>query len=383
LTVAIWAAAITIPAFRTEAAEKESLTLHVPGSTASLQFGGYAEVNLLQHFDSIGDPCEFKMSTIAIDGTPEADQGGRTTVSAKETRLHLEFRSDDTPDRVRVYVEGDFFGSGDGFRLRHAYGVWRSVLGGQTWLTFMDIGPRPFTIDYEGPDAEVFQRQPQIRYTGHASQHLEFAIAVENPASEIDVTSPTTGVGRSSLPDLPAHLRYASGRDHFQIAGVIRQLRFVSDSGLVDESTGGFGVDVSGKIGFGANDAIMGLFAIGERITHYVETFRGLNADAVYTPSGSFEALPVVSATGGITHHWSARTQSTLTGSFAKVDNDPSQSGSAMKAARLGHFNVVHSPTAALDFGVELSWGERENADGSKGQAMRGQLALKYKLPGT
>ena len=46
---------------------------------------------------------------------------------------------------MRAFIEGDFAGSGSGnlFRLRHAYGQWRKLTIGQTWSTFSDPEAEP------------------------------------------------------------------------------------------------------------------------------------------------------------------------------------------------------------------------------------------------
>ena len=63
-----------------------------------------------------------------------------------------------TPPSMRVFVEADYAGPDNSFRLRHAFGQWRKFIIGQTWSTFADqpvaVGdPRPvlrFPGDHEG-----------------------------------------------------------------------------------------------------------------------------------------------------------------------------------------------------------------------------------------
>jgi hypothetical protein len=44
---------------------------------------------------------------------------------------------------MRAFIEGDFAGDGRLFRLRHAYGQWKSLVIGQTWSTFADPEAEP------------------------------------------------------------------------------------------------------------------------------------------------------------------------------------------------------------------------------------------------
>ena len=43
-------------------------------------------------------------------------------VHARETRVNLDLRSHGGPHPVRAFIEGDFFGDNNAFRLRHGFG---------------------------------------------------------------------------------------------------------------------------------------------------------------------------------------------------------------------------------------------------------------------
>jgi hypothetical protein len=85
---------------------------------------------------------------------------GRTFLDASETRLNLTTRAPTPFGKLKVFVEGDFQGSGNSLRLRHAYGEVGRFLAGQTNSTFMDASAQPSTLDNEGPNALVFVRHP-------------------------------------------------------------------------------------------------------------------------------------------------------------------------------------------------------------------------------
>ena len=207
----------------------------IPGTDLSLGIGGYIKVDFIQDFDPIGDAYEFKVNSIPADGSSAAAQSGRTTIHARETRLNLDLRSEGSGGHhFRAFVEGDFFGDGNAFRLRHGYGEFGPILGGQTWSTFQDISARGLTIDFEGPDGEVFVRQAMIRFTHKIDANWTVAVAAENPTPQFAVPSSLTGSARSSMPDIPAYVRYQRGAGHVQVAGLLRQLRFDSTDDSVD-----------------------------------------------------------------------------------------------------------------------------------------------------
>mgnify|MGYP003693633483 CR=1 FL=1 len=68
---------------------------------------------------------------------------------------------------MRAFIEGDFAGSNNTLRLRHAYGQWRRAIFGQTWSTFSDPEAEPDGIDFAGIERDRAVRQPQIRWSFH------------------------------------------------------------------------------------------------------------------------------------------------------------------------------------------------------------------------
>ncbi len=355
--------------------------VEIKGTGLTLKFGGFAKVDFIQDIDPIGNEDQFKVNSIPIEGTSAAAIGGQNHLSARQTRFSLDVRGDTSDGMVHGYFEGDFFGSGNSFRMRHGYGEWKGLLGGQTWSTFQDITARPFTLDYEGPDSEFFVRQPQVRYTGHPSEKVEWSIAAESADSDLTTPSSATGGGRNQMPDFPARVRIKPNKGaHIQIAAMVRQLRYVSGDGMMKASTMGYGFNVAGKATVAGKDAIMGHAGYGSGVTRYIEAFSGTGSDGVLTADGEITALNAWAATLGYSHQWNDHWSSTLAGGRAQIDNDASQSGGAIKAATSVHMNLVCKPNRLLALGGELMWGERENANGDKGDAMRVQLSAQFKF---
>ena len=343
-----------------------------------IQFGGFARVDFMVDLDPIGNADSFDTNSIPVEGDPDAELGGSANLSARQTRLDVDVRNNTPVGLMRAYVEGDFFGTSNAFRLRHAYGEWKGLLGGQTWSTFQDISAQPFTWDYEGSDAMIFVRQAQIRYTATPSDQFEWAVAVEDPDSQIAAAAGISGSGRSEWPDIPAHLRFTQIWGHIQLGGIFRQLRFVGDGGEIDDSAFGYGLDLAGKVNIGKKDALMGHIAYGSGIGRYIKAFGGTNSDAVVSPSGEVEALDAWAAVLGYTHHWSEKFNSTISGGFAEIDNDNSQSDDAIKAIRSFHLNLVYAPFRLLSMGPEVMYGMRENKNGTDGDAVRLQFSIQY-----
>ena len=99
---------------------------------------------------------------------------------------------------LRMYVETDFYGSGNVLRLRQAYGSYKGLLAGQAWSTFVDDANFPNTIDFESPMAFPSIRQAQARFTAKLGAKASWSVAVEDNKSSINDTGGRPGQGRGT-----------------------------------------------------------------------------------------------------------------------------------------------------------------------------------------
>jgi DcaP outer membrane protein len=353
-------------------------SIKIPGTDISMKLGGYVKLDFIQDFDGIGNVSQFKTDTIPINGTPNADLGALTTFQAIETRFNVDFRGDTERGKFRAFFEGDFYGQGNTFRIRHAFGEFGNLLAGQTWTTFMDISARPRSLDYEGPDAEIFVRQAMIRWTQPLSRHWKVAFAVENPGGQFVTAPGLSGSARSHLPDFPAFLRYDSSRGHFQVATLLRQIRFDGTAGSPDVTTLGWGVNSTFKLNTTNKNGLMGQFAFGSGIGRYLESTAGQNADAVFRSGNTLKALPARAGVLGYQHHWNRELQSNIAYAIADLSSDVGQPATFIKRTQDARVNLIWSPYRLIDFGGEFLWGRRDNRDGSHGDARRFQLSFIY-----
>lgn len=346
-------------------------SIQIPGTDLSIKFGGFVKLDLIHDFDAIGDTDAFKTSSIPV---PEQSSDGNTRLHAKETRLNLDARTTTGLGDFRVFVEGDFFGSGDTFRLRHAYGELGEFLGGQTWTNFMDIDSRPDTLDYEGPDGSVFLRQAQARWTKPLGEDTQLRLALEQP--DADLTAPTGAIQETVLPDLTAGFHLHRGRCDTYLSGIARQIGYEA-SGISDEVFG-WGLNLSGILKTWGKDDFRYQIAYGEGIASYIEDFRGLGANAAPDASGDLEALPVLAGFLAYRHLWSEEFRSNLVYSYADIDNSAGQPGDAINQTDYVAVNLIWSPIKSVDVGGEYLYGNRENQDGQSADANRVQFSAKW-----
>jgi hypothetical protein len=354
----------------------------VPGSEASIRFGGQVRTLVVRNFGAVGTDDRFVTSSIPIEGTPEAGKTSRTTISAIPSRLDTDLRTPTPFGALRAFVQGDFAGANRTYRLRHAFGEWHGFTVGQTWSTFSDPEAEPDGIDFEGLNAISLFRQPLLRWTTSIADRMALAMALENPSPDL-----TGAEGVSQAPDFIVRLRWEPrrrlllrGGGHTQAALLVRRLRGEPiDRPNQTLSTLGIGVHVSGAVPSpwrGEKDSIKFATAAGTGIGRYITDLGTLGGqDAVYdAATNALVALPVVSTYVGYEHWWTERLRSTGTFGWVFVDNLDIQAPDALRRTTRGSVNVAWSPIPRVDLVSEFLFGRRTNKDQQDGTA--GQLQI-------
>ena len=350
----------------------------VPGTDVYLGIGGYVKFDFIQDFGPVGNVDQFKVNSIANDGSTSDQLGGRTTLNARETRFNFDLHSQSSHGKLRAFVEVDFYGDNNVLRLRHAFGEFGNLLAGQTWSTFMDVSARPLTLDFEGPDGEVFIRQPQIRWTQPIGEHWKVAIAAENPSNQLTNPFGVSGSPNSLMPDIPVSVWYGGSRGHVQVAGIARQVRFARVDAFDDSAKAGLGLNSTFVLNTVGKDTLSGQFAFGDGIGRYIESFGGLSLDGFLRSDGTVELLSSRAGLLGYTRYWTPALRSGIGYSFADLERNFLLGGATLRRTQDARANLVWSPVPLVDIGGELLWGRRDNIDGSHGDAVRFQFSVKY-----
>ena len=361
-------------------------SIRIPGTDAAVKFGGRIRTAVVLTLDPLGTDDRFLTNSIPV-GQAASGEAKRTNVSARASRLNIEFRTPSGAEELRAYFEGDFTGEGNAFRLRHAYAQYRGVIAGQTWSTFSDPNVDLEDLDFEGVSSENVIRQPQIRYWWSPKPNTRLAVAAETPAVSI-----TGAQGVNLFPDVIARGFWGLARGgHLQVAGVARQIRGETGSGIV-RSEWGAGASVSGVRQVRIKeltDRLMFQLNAGYGIARYINDLNSAGGqDAVFdTTTGELEPLPAVGWYVGYEHRWrewkAAETmnlRSTVLWSIVAVDNFDFQPPDAYwKTNRLAA-NVVFSPTSRADFGLEYIYGTRKNKDHQSADANQFQAVALFRF---
>jgi hypothetical protein len=342
--------------------------VELPKTPVRLKIGGYVKFDLMHDFNPITSPDFFDVSKIPTDGS----KGASTHMHAKETRLLVDVRSSSKAGELRGYVEGDFYGSGGSFRLRHGYieiaGVW---LAGQTWTNFMDETIIPPTLDFEKPAAYAFARHALLRFKQSITKDTYLALAVEEPnASAQSPANP--GKLESPLPDFTARYRITKQWGHVQLSGFFGQLRYQPTVGAADDVSL-YGGNLSGQFIVSKKDKLSYQLIYGPGVARY----RG-GLSAGIDENDKLEPLVGIGYTVSYLHQWSPAFSSLFVFNYGEEDNTQGQPLSAIANINYMAGNLLWHFAENAFAGVEYLRGTRTDIDKGDGTANRIQFSIRY-----
>jgi hypothetical protein len=382
VAVAAAAAASAVTAGATKGSFK------LPGSDTSVTFGGYVKLDAVFSNPSagVGSTADLELEAPNIPVGPNAKAGERNQVKfgARQSRL---FAGTSTPTSwgpLTTYVEGDLYGAAgtesvsnsNGLRVRHAYGTLGGLLAGQTWTTFSDVNAYPETVDFGGPVGTIFARQAQVRWTQPFSGG-QWSVALENP--ETVATLPSGVQFRADddrLPDLAGIVRFNTALGNYSIAAVARQLRVDSLSAPASRDQKlGSAVGVNGVVPVLRGDDVRFSAYYGNGIGRYSI---GFFTDALLDANGHIVLPNQWLATVAYRHFWSPTLRSTLALSELGSSNPAGTAGSDNRNSQSAHLNVIWSPVAQTNLGLEYIYARREVQSGDAGTLNRLQASAQY-----
>lgn len=356
-------------------AEKSSVLPKLEWSVGAykLKLGGYVKLDLIHDFNQIGNSTSFDPRQIPVVHDPTLPDE-QTTMTARQTRLNL-----DLSGPIRLFVEGDFEGTGNAFRLRHAYGELKvtddgKLLAGQTWTTFMDTEAMPETLDFESPTAFPQIRQAQARYTADLGNGSYWAVSIEDPQNDVLTSAAVTGATGEMIPDVDAALNWAQDRYHVR-AGVWSSAVRFNEAGGRTQTIPLWGLNLSTKVMTQDKDNAIAQLTYGNGIGR----FRGGDVAAI-NAGDNLVPIRVLALMGSYQHYWSEEYRSTIVYSWA--GGDPPENLDPGTTERLTYFavNFIWQFNPRAWTGIEYLHGSRESISHDYGGDHRLQLSIKFDI---
>ncbi len=358
----------------------------IPGTKARIGIFGFVKADYLQDIRLNPNIHEFTISTIPMEGTPQANHGGRAFLHAVSSRFVLVVRSiTDKGMPLQAMISFDMGWDDPAFqnllRLRMAYIVVGNFLAGQTWSTFADLTQLIYTLDFEGGDALIGDRVAQFRYTSHFADTWSWAAAIEQPRQKINNIAGLDGVGQQQTPEFVGRIRWEKGRSHVQLTGLVNQLRFAYDDGSDATTAIKYGGNFTGLFVFGGGETEMVSAGIagGKGIASWSPS-TGDPLDAVLTVDRELDVLPFLEYNFFYRHNWAKKWSSLITWAYAKVWLDDRLDDKIFSEGGAFHLHLLWYPSTQLLAGIEYIWGFKETKDGSRGVADRIQFAVKWQF---
>ncbi len=326
----------------------------------------------------------------------EFGSDGKFYSGVRQSRLGVESITPTSLGDLKTIIEFELFGVGSDagettFRLRHAWGELGQFGAGQYWSTFMDIDVFPNSIEYWGPNAMVFYRNVQARWTPWRDGDSRFAIALERPGASgdggrfSDFIQERGVAGDFDVPDLAAHYRLADDWGHVQLAGILRRIAWkdanAADGVDLSGSETGWGLNFSGNYKIGPH-VLRGSVVYGEGIQNYMND---ASADiGVVTNNGLLEkplvgeAIPLLGLVGFIDLNWSDQWTSTVGYSVQENDLPSTSQDTAFESGQYALANLLWHPVPQVMMGPEIQWGKRDNFGSFSSEDLRIQFSAKY-----
>jgi cell division protein FtsB len=322
---------------------------------------------------------------------------GHTYFGVRQSRLGVKSSTPTKYGELTTKFEFELFGTGvdagqTTFRLRHAYGELGQFGAGQTWSAFMDIDVFPNSLEYWGPNGMVFFRNVQFRWMPLKGRNA-VTLALERPGASGDQGLYRDRIELANikpkfdLPDLTGNVRFTRDWGYFQVAGILRRIKWVDlvdDNVDLDGTEIGAGLNLTSNIKFSKNDTGRFAFVFGQGIQNYMND-ADVDVGIQLTPGGDPRrpitgvALPMYSMVAFLDHNWNKRFSTAVGYSMLSNDNSDGQLPTAYHRGHYGLGNLLFYPVENVMVGGEFQWGRRENfLDGFHSDDYRIQFSFKY-----
>jgi hypothetical protein len=324
-------------------------------------------------------------------------EDGRFSLSPRQSRFGVRSTLPTSNGDIKGQFEFDMYGVGPDaglttIRLRHAWGQWKSIGGGQTNSAFMDIDVFPNTVEYWGPNGMLFLRNTQVFFEPFNDGKSNARIAIEAPGASGDLGVLSDRVelqnvkARFPMPDLTGHYRYGQDWGYVQLGGALRYIGYddllPNDNFALSGHVWGWGVSVSSNIKATPKDTVRLQLVEGAGVENY---FNDAPVDVGVQSNLGNPVTPVVGKALGdfglvayIDHTWNERFTSALGYSRVDISNSDGQSPNAYKSGQYLSGNLLSTPAPNLMMGGEFVWIHRDNfSDGFSVSDFRLQFSIK------
>lgn len=257
----------------------------------------------------------------------------------------------------------------------------------------MDPDIFPNSLEYWGPTGMPLFRNVQLRWMPMQGEN-ELFVALERPGASADGGAYAGHIAldgvkaRFPLPDLSAHYRKTGDWGHFQVAGILRQIKWDdtnADQYDLSGSDTGWGLHASTNLKVGGKGLVRASVVYGEGVENYMNDapidigVKNNFSDPEKPVVG--EAIPLLGVVAFYEHAWDQRFSTAVGYSYFDMDNPDGESATAFDSGHYALANLLYTPVPAVMAGGELQWGQRKNfTDGYTSDDFRVQFTFRYRF---
>lgn len=352
------------------------------GTKFRMKIGGKVKTDFLYDITGTNDRTQFLLSTIPVEGTPEHGNSGYFNAFAKETRFNIDIRRvAQTSVPLRVFIEGDFWTSGNQFRLRHAYLTVGNFTIGQTWTTISFLETITIFIDFAAGDALYGGRTAQIRYDHRINDNWKFAVGLEMlDFMGIENSNNLPGEASLGLPLLAGRLGYYWSSGLALLGAQVAQLRWDGGGIGPDATALQASVVFGGRQYIGKEDFLTWNISYGKGSGENIMAFAGSQANAVLNEEGKLETMPAFAFVAGYMHRWSEQFESNIGYAYGWLQTPDSRDDYALAQGGIGHVNLFYKLSNEASTGIEYMWGTQKTTNDALGRGSRVQFMVKFEF---
>lgn len=348
----------------------------------ALGIGGYVKAVAEYDFDGISKDVDFYPSLIPNKGASHVRNQFQMDVTTSTIFLKLVGHTKTLGDFV-VYTAGNFRGGDKVFQLQNAYAQFLGFTVGYDYSIFMDLAALPPTIDFAGPNGQLFYRATQFRYERKFAKFSKFGVGIEMPTVSGTVNDQTQ-IDVQRMPNFPAYVQLGwNSSSHVRLAGLVRSMTYDDLVSQKAASQVGWGAMLATTFNVTKYLQFYGQGAYGRGIGGYLNDLSNLNVDLVPDPEkrGAMQALPMMGWYAGVQYNICPKMFVSTTYSQSRLYSDHDYPAALSDQYRYGQYfvtNVFWNVTSDLQMGAEYLHGWRKDFSGQDRQANRINISAQY-----
>lgn len=333
-----------------------------------------------------------------IPMTIEPGSGGLFSLSAAQSDFYLNFVGlPGSDNQIGIFIDVNFMAGNHSPALHHAYLKYRGITAGHTTSIFTDMGAKPASIDYQGPNALTFMGHPNISYTGKFGKDKAWSAAIGLDLPEFSGTysdgmidgreTAYTKKATQRIPDIPVYLQrsWMNGQGWLRASAIFRTLTYRDAVDGKNRNEFGWGVKLSGKTPICGGLSAMWEGVYGKGVSSYIQDLTGRGLDLTPNPDehGRLSAVPAWGAYGTLQYQICPRVLVNATYSQVRTyanDWNSTDWDTTYKWAQYITANCFVRINSFAQAGIEYLYGRRMDHNGLQAHDNRLSLMLKVSI---